>query len=407
MKSTKLKIIMSVIATFCIIAFAISISYGYMYYTNTQDQANVIDTACYDITYSNESDSITLAYRYPISDAKALEQTPYTITLTNNCDKAVTYKVNLNIMNESTTNDSYIKVGVNNEVTSLTDLTSMDATVSGADHAYNIKTAGLAAGQTLTLNIRSWMDETVSGGQNTNFINKVHVEIESQNTSKNLATAILNSNELHTTAPTAAQFQAGEPKSDGTSGSGSGLFSALDDDGDSYYLRGAITNNYVSFANKTWKVVRINGDGSVRLILNSKIGENIAFNDAGQTHKYVGYTYDNESKCIKGNPCISTYNSATQTFTNNKQVTNSTIKDYLENTWYKEIASYDTLISIGSYCNDTTKTGSGNPYYYGARNRGVNGNPSLNCTDTSESYGGFYKSKIGLISSDEAMLAGY
>ena len=40
-----------------------------------------------------------------------------------------------------------------------------------------------------------------------------------------------------------------------------------DDYGDSYYFRGNVIDNYVDFAGMCWKVVRIAGDGSVKLIL--------------------------------------------------------------------------------------------------------------------------------------------
>ena len=36
--------------------------------------------------------------------------------------------------------------------------------------------------------------------------------------------------------------------------------------GTSYYWRGAVTNNYVKFGGFCWRIVRINGDGSIRLI---------------------------------------------------------------------------------------------------------------------------------------------
>ena len=45
------------------------------------------------------------------------------------------------------------------------------------------------------------------------------------------------------------------------------LNNAPDDYGTSYYYRGNVLDNYVSFADKTWRIVRINGDGSIRIIL--------------------------------------------------------------------------------------------------------------------------------------------
>src|SRR5699024_8456735 len=45
-----------------------------------------------------------------------------------------------------------------------------------------------------------------------------------------------------------------------------GLYAAEDDYGTSYYYRGNVKNNYVSFAGFTWRIIRENGDGSVRMI---------------------------------------------------------------------------------------------------------------------------------------------
>ncbi len=49
------------------------------------------------------------------------------------------------------------------------------------------------------------------------------------------------------------------------------LNTAPDDYGTSYYFRGNVLDNYVTFANKTWRIVRINGDGSIRLVLDDNI----------------------------------------------------------------------------------------------------------------------------------------
>ena len=191
--------------------------------------------------------------------------------------------------------------------------------------------------------------------------------------------------------------------------SNSGMFSTKDDYGTSYYLRGNITNNYVSFAGLTWKVVRINGDKTIRLVLNGSTGVSSKFNNSYVGHQYVGYTYNNESSCTKSSPCISIFDTNTKTFSNNKNVTNSTIKDYLENNWYINISDYDSYIAQGSFCNDTTIDSiAGDTNYYGANERIVTNNqPSLECNDTAQNFGGYYQSKIGLLSADEVMLAGY
>ena len=45
-----------------------------------------------------------------------------------------------------------------------------------------------------------------------------------------------------------------------------GLFKTEDNDGVSYYWRGATTTNYLKFGGFCWRIVRINGDGSIRMI---------------------------------------------------------------------------------------------------------------------------------------------
>ena len=43
-----------------------------------------------------------------------------------------------------------------------------------------------------------------------------------------------------------------------------------DEEGISYYFRGNVKNNYVEFDDKCWRIVRIEGDGSIRLILSAQ-----------------------------------------------------------------------------------------------------------------------------------------
>ena len=85
-----------------------------------------------------------------------------------------------------------------------------------------------------------------------------------------------------------------------------GLYKTRDNDGDTYFYRGAVTNNHVKFGGYYWRIVRINGDGSIRLIYNGTdpetIGsvtngasiENSAYNDHYADPAHVGYMYGND-----------------------------------------------------------------------------------------------------------------
>ena len=236
-----------------------------------------------------------------------------------------------------------------------------------------------------------------------------------------------------------------------------GLYSTEDEDGTSYYYRGNVTNNNVQFGEYTsdyyvyqgnynnyyqsevsckedsnstctpvklasagdkmyWKIVRVNGDGSLRLIYNgtsvthpefpddkdistsNSVGIS-SYNLESNDPKYAGYTYDNG--------------------------TDSFIKKEVD-TWYKNALGntiYDSKVIGGRFCSDSSGYKPASEYGFS----GVDGlnifasydrlgqvlasyakpnNPTLKCPSTSESYGGSYRLKAGLITGDELVLAG-
>ena len=59
-----------------------------------------------------------------------------------------------------------------------------------------------------------------------------------------------------------------------------------------YYFRGNVTNNYVKFAGQTWRIVRVNEDGTIRIIMQDGINSNanIAFNSNYNNYTYMYYT---------------------------------------------------------------------------------------------------------------------
>ena len=78
------------------------------------------------------------------------------------------------------------------------------------------------------------------------------------------------------------------------SGDESGLYKSNDTNtGDStYYFRGDIKNNYVSFAGQTWRIVRVNEDGTIRIVMQDGINSNAkyAFNSNYNNYTYMYYT---------------------------------------------------------------------------------------------------------------------
>ena len=77
----------------------------------------------------------------------------------------------------------------------------------------------------------------------------------------------------------------------------SGLYKSTDTNTGkpTYYFRGNVTNNYVSFAGQTWRIVRVNEDGTIRIIMQDGINSNadIAFNSNYNNYSYMYYTNSN------------------------------------------------------------------------------------------------------------------
>ena len=104
-----------------------------------------------------------------------------------------------------------------------------------------------------------------------------------------------------------------------------GLYMAEDDEGESYYYRGAVKNNYVSFAGFIWRIIRRNGDGSIRMIYSGKstadtgddtmIGYSM-FNDRHWDPTYVGYKYNEDFSLHESND-ITNYTRFTNTTKHN------------------------------------------------------------------------------------------
>ncbi len=102
-----------------------------------------------------------------------------------------------------------------------------------------------------------------------------------------------------------------------------------------------------------------------------------------------------------------------------KSETNSTIKDYIENTWYKaHMTSYSDRLEDTEWCNDRSiySKGGYDPagslesiLYFGVYGRRTNGTPSLECPREVDKFtvgNGRLQYKTGLLTVDEGILAG-
>ena len=191
------------------------------------------------------------------------------------------------------------------------------------------------------------------------------------------------------------------------------VFTANDGDGTTYYFAGAPTDNYVSFAGFYWRIIRVNGDGSIRLIYQGTSTDSTGtdaqtgtsgFNSSYGRSEYVGLKYTRNS----------------QYGTN----TNSTIYTRL-NTWYTDNISekgYSSYIDTNAgFCGDRDMASgyewSSQPssrIRYAAYGRlNTNKSPVFTCStnnlytaETSNKGNKSLSSPIGLITADEVAFAG-
>ena len=431
------KQVMLILATVVLVGtLAVTTSFAVFEETksNATDQKMTIGNL--DVTYTGGA-AISITNINPMTDSTALSKTNniYTFTIKNTGTVPYNFKVKV-INNPSYTSNllphQYIRYSLNNGTAS---------TLGSGQADYELTSGVIEAGATNTYNLRLWVaDASTYSLPNSVLGQEIHLKISVEGkagsgwTPSNplLKDLILTNNKVQTpiTTPGAAISTADEAL----------LASAEDDYGTSYYFRGAVTNNYVEFANKCWRIVRIVGDGSVKLVLHNDNTAGAAnpcssannstnaafarysgttytstFNDNFEDNAYVGFKY--------GTPGSSTH-AATHANTNK-----STILNNLE-TWYNtNLKTYESVIANTVWCNDKTNvtdttynpefgdtpTGLGygtNRTYYGATQRLIRGGkyggiaggtgPSLKCNGELSKI----TSKVGLITADELALAG-
>mgnify|MGYP004466831785 CR=1 FL=1 len=68
-----------------------------------------------------------------------------------------------------------------------------------------------------------------------------------------------------------------------------------------YYFRGNVENNYVKFAGQTWRIVRVNEDGTIRIVMQDGINNNseYAFNSKYDNYTYMYYSNSNAKTSLE------------------------------------------------------------------------------------------------------------
>ncbi len=221
-----------------------------------------------------------------------------------------------------------------------------------------------------------------------------------------------------------------------------GVYQTTDDYGTSYYFRGAVKNNYVKFAGFYWRIIRVNGDGTLRIIYdgteahsnedtsNDRVISNSAYNIGNSDAKYVGYMYGPAG----------TQNSTSKSMAQSN-IEDSNIKKVIDS-WYENNIPMEmrNFLADEIFCNDRSTAPSAGIWYkisseqdtalgygknltiYGGWQRTRNVNDSwktslsltLKCSQKNDAFtvqdtnlgNGSLKYPIATITSDEVFFAG-
>ena len=430
-KQKRVMIYVMIISLICVVG----VSYAFFTAGMSSETSTTVraDAGTMKITYSGGA-NINLAGIYPKDDVWATKT--ITVTGNNTTDAEMYYKLTLVVDSNTFKTDDplqYELVSTNDSTNgeiipniSKTDITGTSielgsghfAKANNAKHTYLLKIY--------------YPKKATSQNANQGAAFSAHVEITSAKapTVSNFAETIRANNEVKApiTTPGAAISTADEAE----------FASTEDDYGTSYYFRGAVTNNYVEFANKCWRIVRVGGDGSVKLILHNDNTAGVA-NPCDSANNSASAAFARYSETTYTSAFNTNYNDnayvgfkygtvgASDYATTHANTNNSTILTNLEAWYNNNLKTYESVIDDNVWCNDKTNvtdetydpwnyTPNGLGYannvtFYGATQRLVSSTSgsaggtglSLKCNGKLSKI----TSKIGLITADELAFAGY
>ena len=330
----------------------------------------------------SSSKDISLTNATPQEDSEGLTNEPYSFSIVNNATTDLKYTIYLeddtDAKNSCGTNCelvpyNFVKYNLSSDSASL-------KTNNLSSSSTELYTGTITSKSTDKFNLRVWLSiDADNTAMNKYYFGKIKVVINQgddyciRNGFNTLSDCMLVMNNHETSVETAKQniIAKGTPDFSKTATTDEGLFMSEDDEGASYYYRGAVKNNYVSFAGFIWRIIRRNGDGSIRLIYAGKktsdtgtattIG-NSAFNEKNLDPAYVGYMYSENFSLHENNGTTLydwftntkkydfgtgyTFNESTKKFTLTGTIQQLTWKDN-----HEEIVSNNLYSCLETSCN--------------------------------------------------------
>ena len=403
MENTKNRKLVVVLIILGVVMLFTGLSYAIANFVFQGQRENKIEISGLSFTYK-ENTALELTKLEPLSDENGMASgNTYTfgVTATSKVPKDVYYYIYFTIDGSNTLLNKYVTFNLTNLTTTETSgnlkMSSLSALGNDNYYAYGSKLTLTSANLTTTNNYRLtiWVnsdyasdrkyevkdkEQTVTVGGDT-FKFKINVKASDtefdplENTLNRLILGKNNSNVLSATATLTDTYS--------NAGDASGLYKSVDGEtnsGTTYFYRGAVTNNYVSFANMLWRIVRINEDGTIRLLLGEIAEENIQFNPSYSNYTYMYYSNSDVAGGIKK----------------------------VVDTWYdNNIKNYENYVADTEFCEQFKVTGDSSWATAGSVTAPLYSSYTSNFKCSTDGNGkGVLTSKIGLLTYDEAVHAG-
>ena len=350
MTKEKIKNTLTIVTSIFLLIVVIGVSYATFTYSGLGNKENTITTGAISMSYTESTNTISMNNALPTTDntgktrKNSGEYFDFTVksSITGNTD------INYEIAAKEETGNTFNGNNIKYYLTSV-DSNGKETEVMAPRTYYEEPSGNVYTGRpadmmslyvgnlnqqgetTINYRLRVWVDENYNPqNDNGGLTYKVRVNVYGQ-TSDTVAQAedtyckdngfttlsdcmlVIANHETSVESAKTAIKAKGTPdftKIAPNDSETDGLYMAEDDEGESYYYRGAVKNNYVSFAGFIWKIIRRNGDGSVRMIYSGKstsdTGDNTMigysqFNSNDWDPTYVGYKYNEDFSLHENN----------------------------------------------------------------------------------------------------------
>ena len=400
MKTNRRQLIVSLLGIVSLLVITIGVTYAVFTYTKEGTTDNVVTSGTLKFLYTENNtngNGINISEAEPISDTRGKSLVgdnnvfDFKVEGTNTGSEVIPYEVTLRKKDTSTMSEDNIKVYLQDGI-DQTDLltptlysklvqTTTDVGNNVEKSIYKGEVAGNTNNYLKTFRLKMWIDESsnqndINGKTFTATVNVYSNAKVSEDTSKYFKNVLLNKNTIIDAEPTLTT-------SSNNTTDASGLYksTATNTENPTYYFRGNVENNYVSFAGQTWRIVRINEDGTIRIVMQDGINGNTEYKF---NSNYNNYTY--------------------------MYYTNSEAKTQLENWYQTNIGSKKDLaskVATGSYYCEHAKVKYDDSYTSGNATMTTYNKytPDFKCSSDGNGKG-VVNASVGLLSYDEVVYAG-